>query len=339
MNTGRVLLAVAVTFILIATSPIAAGESNGAPAAPTVDVVPPPPAPGDVPPTPTAADKGMVNVIVVTSDISELTDYVARLTGVPVRTPRPKGFATPLLSLPQGMIDEVRKLPSTVGVFDYAPAVKSSVEDPEALSGAALGPTNWNATIDHKAPAAWARNITGAGVNIAIPDDTGLTRHVGDQRSRGVELELTADLAEGWNAFGAYAFSDAVLTRFAERVLVGFVPPTYATVDRSGNAPAFAPRHILNLWLSRKLGWGLGVGAGARYVGKQYIAEDNAFEIDDYWLLNAALSYQRKGWRWSVNLENLTDREYQTRGFAGSSVIPGNPFAAYAKLELSLGSR
>ena len=175
--------------------------------------------------------------------------------------------------------------------------------------------------------------------NIAIPDDNGLTGHVGDQRSRGVELEVTADLTEGWNASGGYAFSDAVLTRFAERVLVGFVPPTYATVDRSGNAPAFAPRHILNLWLSRKLGWGLGVGAGARYVGNQYIAEDNTFEIDDYWLLNAALSYQRNGWRWSVNLENLTDREYQTRGFAGYSVIPGNPFAAYAKLELSLGSR
>ena len=65
--------------------------------------------------------------------------------------------------------------------------------------------------------------------HIAIPDDNGITQQLGDQRTRGLELELAARLAQGWYAQGTYAFLDAELTHFNESVLVptadGFVPP------------------------------------------------------------------------------------------------------------------
>jgi outer membrane receptor protein involved in Fe transport len=174
--------------------------------------------------------------------------------------------------------------------------------------------------------------------NIAIPDETGLTRRIGDQRSRGLELELAAAPAEGWRLSVSYALNDAELTRFAEQVVVAIEPYTVATLDRSGNDPAFAPRHLLGLWASRRLESGLTLGAGARYVGRQYVAEDNAFALDDYLLLDALLSYGRGPWRLSLNFENLTGSEYETRGFGRSSVIPGDPFTLSAKLELDLGS-
>jgi outer membrane receptor protein involved in Fe transport len=172
--------------------------------------------------------------------------------------------------------------------------------------------------------------------NIAIPDRGGFTQTVGSQRSRGLELELSAETLGGWLVSAAYALNEAELTEFADRALVGFFPPTYATIDRSGNVPAFAPRHILNLWATRRFDGGLTLGAGARYLGGQFIAEDNAFEIDDYLTLNAMVSYQRGRWRGSLNLENLSDQEYETRGYGAASVIPGQPFAAYARLELTL---
>jgi TonB-dependent siderophore receptor len=172
--------------------------------------------------------------------------------------------------------------------------------------------------------------------NIAIPDQGGFTQTVGSQRSRGLELELSAETLGGWLVSAAYALNEAELTEFADRALVGFFPPTYATIDRSGNVPAFAPRHILNLWATRRFDGGLTLGAGARYLGGQFIAEDNAFEIDDYLTLNAMVSYQRGRWRGSLNLENLSDQEYETRGYGAASVIPGQPFAAYARLELTL---
>lgn len=176
--------------------------------------------------------------------------------------------------------------------------------------------------------------------NIAIPDETGVTRQNGDQRSRGLELELAGELGGGVYVSAAYAFSDAELTRFRELTIVGFdQQAVFGVVDRSGNAPAFAPRHLANCWLIKSLPGGFSIAAGARYVGRQHIAEDNAFELDPYLLLDAAISYRLREATLRVNLRNLTDRESFTRGFGSASVIPGDPFAVYARLELDLGGR
>jgi iron complex outermembrane receptor protein len=176
--------------------------------------------------------------------------------------------------------------------------------------------------------------------DIAIPDETGVARQNGDQRSRGLELELAGDLGAGFYLSAGYALSDSELTRFSERVVVGFdQQPIFGTVDRSGNTPAFAPTHLFNAWAMKRLPLGLGVAFGARYVGSQFIAEDNAFELDDYVLLDAAISYQLKAATLRLNFRNLTDRDYYTRGFGNSSVIPGDSFAVYGSVELGFGDR
>jgi TonB-dependent siderophore receptor len=175
--------------------------------------------------------------------------------------------------------------------------------------------------------------------NIAIPDSSGLLRQDGDQRSRGVEMDLQADLPKDFSANLAYAWNDSELTRFAENIQVALDPPAFAVVDRSGNTPPFAPRHILNLWASKRLRHGLSLGLGARYVSEQFIAEDNAFKTSGYFLLDAMASFTRGRITATLNLKNLTDREYETRGFGGYSAIPGNPLAAYGRIAVALGSR
>ena len=169
--------------------------------------------------------------------------------------------------------------------------------------------------------------------NIAIPDDNGFTQQTGDQRSRGVELEVAASPARGWRAFFNYAYNDAELTRFAELVQLPF-PPGFAVFDRSGNRPAFAPEHLAGLWVSRRFDSGWSVAGGGRWVGRQFIAEDNLTRLDSYLLLDASVGRTVGAWRWSLHLENLGDEEYETRGFGGSSVIPGRPFAATLRAEV-----
>lgn len=169
--------------------------------------------------------------------------------------------------------------------------------------------------------------------NIPIVDDNGFTQQAGDQLSRGIEVEFAAEPITRLRTFLSYAFNDSELTRFSEQLVVGFDPntftPIFATFDRSGNTPAFAPRHILNAWVSKGLPGGWNVAAGGRFVGGQFIAEDNSFTIDSYAVLDAAVSYTRGDWEFRLNLKNLTDREYETRGFGSSSVIPAPPFSAY----------
>jgi TonB-dependent siderophore receptor len=174
--------------------------------------------------------------------------------------------------------------------------------------------------------------------NVAIPDDNGVTQQTGSQRSRGLELDLSARLAPRTRALFSYAYTDAELTKFAELVQVAIQPfPVFLTFDRSGNAPAFAPEHLARLWVSHGFGGGFGLAAGARYVGEQFVAEDNAFALDDALLLDAAISWDRGPQRFSLNFKNLADEEYETRGFGGSSVIPAPGFSVVGSVGFRAG--
>ena len=168
--------------------------------------------------------------------------------------------------------------------------------------------------------------------NIGIPDDNGVTQQAGDQRSRGIEIEFAAEPIPRLRTFLSYALNDAELTEFSESVIIGFDifgQPVFGTVDRSGNVPAFAPRHILNFWVSHRFENGLGVAGGARYVSGQFIAEDNSFEIDDYITVDAAVYYAINRLELNLNFKNLTDAEYETRGFGSASVLPAAPRSVY----------
>lgn len=176
--------------------------------------------------------------------------------------------------------------------------------------------------------------------NIAIPDNNGFTQQQGDQRSRGFEMEIAAEPLPGLRTFFSYAFNDAELTQFAEQLIVGVDPvtmmPIYMTFDRSGNAPGFAPENLANLWVSKRFSGGWGVAGGARYIGSQFIASDNAFAIGSALVLDGSVSYRRNNWRVNLNLKNLTDEKYELRGFGSDSVIPAAPFAVYATIGLDL---
>ncbi len=169
--------------------------------------------------------------------------------------------------------------------------------------------------------------------NVAIPDATGVTRQLGMQESDGFELESVFQVTPGWYTFAGYSFNDSELTRFAEIGLVAFPPPTFGPIDRSGNTPPFAPRHIFNLWTSKDFSNGIGVGGGARYVSGQFIAPDNAFKLNDYVTLDAVISYRVENWRLSFNFKNLTDKNYETRGFGASSVIPADAFGVFGTIQ------
>lgn len=172
--------------------------------------------------------------------------------------------------------------------------------------------------------------------NISIPDQFGVARQTGDQRSRGVEMEFTAEAGPGWYMLGSYSFNKSELTEFREQIVVSMAPYTAMTFDRSGNDAAFAPPHLFSFWTVKEFLNGISIGGGGRYVSNQFIAEDNVFKIDSVFTLDATLSYRFQKWRWSLNLKNITNRDYETRGFGKTSVIPANPFAVYGKMEFSL---
>jgi TonB-dependent siderophore receptor len=163
--------------------------------------------------------------------------------------------------------------------------------------------------------------------DIAIFDDNGFTAQTGKQRSQGAELEVSGSLGEGLRYQIACSRSDSELVEFNERVLV---PPTFfpLVLDRSGNTPAFAPEDLWNFWIAKTFRNGFGVGGGGRFVGQQFIAEDNVFEIDQSFTLDTTAFYDWSDWKVALNLFNLTGEEYERRGFSSTSIIPADGPAA-----------
>jgi iron complex outermembrane receptor protein len=173
--------------------------------------------------------------------------------------------------------------------------------------------------------------------NIAIPDSTGITRQDGDQRSRGLEVDLTVEPIRGWSVQGTYAFTDSELTRYTE--VVPLQPPDFVVRDYSGNTAPFAPRHLFGLWVSKRFDFGLGLAGGVRHVGDQLIAPDNWATIEAYTTLDATISFTTPRWGLRVHFRNLTDTEYETRGFGSASAIPARPFEVRARLHVGFGKR
>jgi outer membrane receptor protein involved in Fe transport len=80
----------------------------------------------------------------------------------------------------------------------------------------------------------------------------------------------------------------------------------------------------------------LGIGVGVRALSDQYIAPDNAFEIDSYATIDAAVTYSTEDWTLAIHAQNLTGEDYATRGTGNTSVIPGDDLSATATLGISL---
>lgn len=175
--------------------------------------------------------------------------------------------------------------------------------------------------------------------NISIPSLDGITKQLGDQTSKGLEAEIRIEPIQSWFAFISYAYNDAELTNFHERVPVGqdaYGMPVYMVFNRTGNSPAFAPEHILNIWTTKEFENGFGIGGGLRYLSDQFIAVDNSFKLDKAVIFDAIVYYKWSKFKFTVNVKNLTDEKYEVRGFGNSSVIPAAPRSLFARVNINL---
>ena len=142
--------------------------------------------------------------------------------------------------------------------------------------------------------------LTKQNVATPDPDNFGFSVATGEQRSRGIELDIAGEVLPGWNIIANYAFTDADITE--------------DNSDIEGNRLFSVPEHNINLWTTYNIQdgslAGLGVGLGFNYVSDRFGDNANSFELDSYFLTNAAISYERDNWRAALNIRNLFDVAY-----------------------------
>lgn len=132
------------------------------------------------------------------------------------------------------------------------------------------------------------------------PDNILNQVQTGEIRSRGVELEATASLAEGLDLIASYTRYDLEVTKSND--------------VNKGKAPIGVPQELGSLWLDYKVLHGafegVGLGGGVRYVGASWADAANTLKVPASTVFDAAVSYGRDNWRVALNASNLFDRTY-----------------------------
>ena len=176
----------------------------------------------------------------------------------------------------------------------------------------------WEAGVKYEAPGG---QLTGAlavfdlvrnNVTTADPMNTGFSVATGQQRSRGLEAELGADLKNGWKLTSAYTYTQTKVTRDTNAALVG--SPLNLT-----------PRHTLTAWATYKLPQAprVTLGMGGRYVSEQI--GSYPFTLPSYFVADLSVSYVGENYRITAGVKNLFDKAYYDGAINANVVSPSLP--------------
>ena len=155
--------------------------------------------------------------------------------------------------------------------------------------------------------------------NTLTPDPNNSTFNVqtGEQRSRGVELNVTGEILPGWNVIASYAYTDARVTKDKDNV--------YAIGNRLVNVPD----NSASLWTTYTFAkgnlHGLGFGLGLFYAGERQGDLKNSFSVPSYLRPDAAVYYRTGRLSIALNLKNLSNVRYFTPRTI-TLVYPEDPF-------------
>ena len=107
-------------------------------------------------------------------------------------------------------------------------------------------------------------------------------------------------------------------------------PATDAGQPVQGKRPTLTPRHSANLWVTKALGHGFGLGGGLNYVGARFANPGNTVTLPGYTTVDAMAYYRLGAWDVQLKLNNLFDRRYIVAGHGSSPNLnlPGAPRSA-----------
>jgi len=155
-------------------------------------------------------------------------------------------------------------------------------------------------------------------------------QNVGTTRREGAEFGLVARAARFLEGYVNYAYTRATFRNTVE-LATPIAPGT--EVVPAGNSFALVPKHRLNFGLAYHPWPWATLSLGVVRVSSQFLRGDEAntqAPLPAYWVANAGLSAQWRGFEAFVTLNNLLNNKYETFGtFAPDGRIPGAPVVRF----------
>lgn len=168
-----------------------------------------------------------------------------------------------------------------------------------------------------------AYQITKQNIVTADPNNPTFSIQIGEQRSRGIEFDLTGRVLPGLNIIASYSYINAEITRDNN--------------GNQGNQPDNVPRNSASLWATYEIQQGdfkgLGFGSGVFFVGDRKGDLANTLSVPSYLRTDAAIFYRRDNWRAALNFKNLFDVNYIESSYYG--VYYGAPLTVQGTVSFS----
>lgn len=163
--------------------------------------------------------------------------------------------------------------------------------------------------------------------NVAVPDPADPSGNFsiisGEQRSRGIEFDVTAELTPGWNLIASYAYTDAEVTADTS------LPVGDALLNVPPHGASFSTTYEIQSGALK----GAGITASIFFVDEREAELPNTYKIPSFVRFDAGVFYKRGNWRYSVDFKNIGYEEYYDS--QGYSVYPGAPFSVLAGISYS----
>lgn len=157
-------------------------------------------------------------------------------------------------------------------------------------------------------------NITKTNVNSADPEHPNFIIQTGEQKSKGVELDINGEIIEGWDIIFGAAYTDAFVSKdnssSLNSTLVG-IPKVSANVWSKYTVQAEPFQK-------------LAIGLGLYYADKRHVSLPNKeWTLPSYTRVDAMLSYPFKNIDIRLNINNLTDKKIYD--LTSTSLFPQAP--------------
>ncbi len=168
--------------------------------------------------------------------------------------------------------------------------------------------------------------ITKSNVKATDPTDSDYSVTTGEQRVRGLEMDLTGEIALGWNVIASAAWLNAEITRDED----------YAV----GNKLPAVPEWSSSIWSTYEIQSGrlsgLKVGSGIQAVSTRKGDLENSYAVGGFYNLDAMVAYQvTQDLSLSLYGKNLTDQDYIVTPVSRTENHPGAPRSVVASLKVT----
>ncbi len=170
--------------------------------------------------------------------------------------------------------------------------------------------------------------------NVAVIDPSTLftSIQVGEQRSVGAELDLVWQPIDALSLLTSYAYTDAINS--TDDISGGGLP--IPAGDRLARIPVHSGRVAVRWRFLDGMLDGLSIGAGITAGSQRELTLPNTVEAPAFYVVDAQATYERGPVRLTVNIRNLTDREFfEPHAFLLQDVVrPTQPLSAFGTLSV-----